>query len=167
MLCKVISTKSVYGDKEKILELVMTDKEREHFIYRVFGAIEAHQIGKGKHKRVDKDTGEAVDTFWTKFYGEFYAVNEAGREFEAATMFLPDYVSGQFVTQLSDNETHAIEFAYDVFAVYSKESITSYEFVAQPVKRGTEESAAQKLAAQLPALPNASGAVKKIAHKKT
>lgn len=162
-LIKTLSTKSVFGDKEKILETVMKDKEREHFLYRVFGAIDASQTGKGKHQRVDRDTKEAVDTFWTKFFGEFYAVNADKTEYESATLFLPDYVSGQFKDQLENGVTGII-FAYDIYARYSKDSITSYEFIAAPVKSTGDESKVLGMAAQFPALPNEK-APKKLAHK--
>lgn len=153
MLTKVISTKNVFGDKEKILETVMTDKGKEHFLYRVFGAIDAHMIGKGRHQRVNRETKEAEDTFWTRFYGEFYAINADKKQFEAATLFLPDYVAGQFASQL-DNGVTGITFAYDIFASYNKESITSYEFIAQAVKSEDAESKALAMAEKFPALPN-------------
>lgn len=152
MLCKVISTKTVFGNKEKILETVMADKKREHFLYRVFGNIEASQTGKGRHKRVDKETGEAVDTFWTKFFGEFYAVNSAQDQFEASACFLPEYISAGFTARL-DSGLVDLTFAYDIFAVYSAESITSYEFIAMPVKKEGEESKVLTMAANMPALP--------------
>jgi hypothetical protein len=151
-LVKVISTKTVFGDKERILETVMKDKAREHFLYRVFGAIDASMTGKGRHQRVNRETNQAEDTFWTKFYGEFYAVNSDKGEYESATLFLPEYVSGQFKSQLENGVT-GITFAYDIFAVYNKDSITSYEFIAQPVKSG-EESKVLGMASAFPALPN-------------
>lgn len=154
MLCKQISTKTVYGDKEKILETVMKDKNREHFLYRVFGVIEASQTGKGRHKRVDKETGEAVDTFWTKFFGEFVAMNADQTQFEASACFLPEYISGGFNARIEAGLTD-LTFAYDIFAVYNKDSITSYEFIAMPVKREGEVSKLEALMSggTLPALP--------------
>lgn len=157
MLIKQISTKTVFGDKEKILETVMTDKTKEHFLYRTFGVIEGHSIGKGRHKRVNRETGEAEDTSWTRFFGTFFAKNAAGQEFEAAATFLPEYVSGQFVTGLiGDGDVAAIEFAYDIYAVYNKESITSYEFVAQAVRRSDEPDRMDAMKqAMLGSMPNA------------
>lgn len=154
MLVKQISTKTVFGDKEKILETVMKDKNREHFLYRVFGVIEASQVGKGKHKRVDKETGEAVDTYWTKFFGEFLAMNAEEQQFEASACFLPEYLSGGFNARIESGLTD-LTFAYDIFAVYNKDSITSYEFIAMPVKREGEVSKLESLlgGGHLPALP--------------
>lgn len=153
MLIKTLSTKTVYGDKEAILKAVMSDTKKEHFLYRIFGEVQANQIGKGRHKRVDRETGESVDTFWTKFFGEFFAVNSNKEEFEGATAFLPDYVSGQFSSQLESGVT-GITFAFDVYAVYNKDSITSYEFIAQAVRSGEEKSKVELMHEQMPALPN-------------
>lgn len=166
MLVKQISTKTVFGDKEAILKLVMTDTNTEHFLYRTFGVIEGHAIGKGKHKRVDRETGEAVDSYWTRFFGEFYAKNRDGKEFEAAATFLPEYVGGQFVTQLiGEGDVAAIEFAYDIFAVYNKDSITSYEFIAKAVRRTDEpsrvEAMKQNMLASMPNAPQLENKAKK------
>lgn len=157
MLTKVISNKTVFGDKEKVLETVMKDKSTEHFMYRVFGRIEGHEIGRGKHMRVNTETGEAEATTWTKFFGEFYAKNADGGDFEGATCFLPNYVSGQFVTALSDGGL-GIEFGYDIYCIYDKASATSYGYLAQPIKGGEEkersEAMKNKFLTALP-MPNA------------
>lgn len=164
MLVKQISTKTVFGDKEKILETVMRNKEKEHFLYRVFGVIEASETGKGRFKRVNKETGEAEDTFWTKFFGEFLAMNADGGQFEASACFLPEYITSGFAARLDSGLTD-ITFAYDIFALYSKESITSYEFVAMPVKREGEISKlASLMSGELPALP-VKGRAAAIEHK--
>lgn len=150
MLIKVISTRTVYGDKAKVLKRVMENEKTEHFLYRIFGTIEGHQLGKGKHKRVDKETGEAVDTYWTKFFGDFMAKNSDGETFEAATCFLPDYVSGQFVSKLSgETDITNIDIAFDVFAVYSAQAATSYEYIAKPVRTTDEPSRVETMAERM------------------
>jgi hypothetical protein len=156
VLVKCIDNKSVFGDKEKILETVMSDKTREHLLYRVFGEITGSQTGLGKHKRINKETGLAEDTFWTKFMGDFRAISaETGEMFTAATAFLPAYVSGQFVTALKDDEEGlSIIFAYDIYARYNKDSITSYEFIAVKVRKQDETNAVQAMAEALPPMPN-------------
>ena len=157
MLIKVISTRSVYGDKAKVLKTVMENEKTEHFLYRIFGTIEGHQIGRGKHKRVDKESGEAVDTYWTKFFGDFMAKNSDNETLEAATCFLPDYVSGQFVSKLSgETDITSIDIAFDVFAIYSKDSITSYEYIAKAVRATDEPSKVEQMAQRmLGTMPNA------------
>lgn len=163
MLLKVISNKTLGYDKPTVLKLVMTDETKEHFLYRVFGVIEGHQIGKGRHKRVDKETGEAVDTTWTKFFGDFIALKTDGRQFEASTVFLPEYVSGQFVSHLTgsngdDGAALAIEFAYDIFARYNKDAATSYEYIAQAVRKEGEARKATAMASKFAALPKSASA---------
>lgn len=153
MLLKVISTKTVFGDKEKILETVMKDKASAHLLYRVFGEISGYEIGKGRHQRIDKETKQAVDTFWTRFSGDFRAVDLNGEIFEASTAFLPDYVSGQFVTELKEEGGTTIAFAYDVFARYNTAAATSYEFIATPVKKQGEEDRVAAMMLALPPMP--------------
>lgn len=157
MLIKVISTRTVFGDKAKVLKRVMENEKTEHFLYRIFGTIEGHQLGKGKHKRVDKETGEAVDTYWTKFFGDFMAKNSDNETFEAATCFLPDYVSGQFVSKLSgETDISAIDIAFDVFAVYAAQAATSYEYIAKAVRTTDEPSRVETMATRmLGTMPNA------------
>lgn len=164
MLVKQISVKTVYGDKEKILEAVMKDKTKEAFLARMFGVIEGYQKGKGRHQRVNRDTKEAEDTFWHRFGGDFRAVNDQGEIFESATAFLPEYVSGSFITTIDNNDEAVIEFAFDIYARYNKDSITSYEFIAQPVKKGDEGERMKAMEAELLKLP--ANAPKQIAASK-
>lgn len=138
MLTKVINNSALGFTKEVVLELVMSNKESEHFLYRVGGIIEGHEIGRSHFKRVNKETGEAENQTWTRFFGEFVAATKDGKTYEAATCFLPSYVNGQFVTGLLEEGNAEIEFGYDIFAVYSKQSATSYEFLAVPIKKADE-----------------------------
>lgn len=148
MLTKVISNKTAYGDKELVLETVMKDKNREHFMYRVFGTIEGHEIGRSRFTRVNEETKEAEQVTFTKFFGEFYAKNASGAEFESAVCFLPTYVSGQFVTALTGEGALGIDFAYDIFCVYDKSSATSYAYIAQPVKNAEDKAKSEAKKAQ-------------------
>lgn len=167
MLVKVISTKTVFGDKERVLETAMSDKGKEHFLYRVFGVIQGMQIGKGRFKRVNAETNTAEDTTWTKFFGDFCAINVSNENFEGASCFLPSYVNGQFESTLSaDTEGGAsIEFAYDVFVRYNKDSATSYEYIAQPVRRAGDENPLAKMVTELAPLPNARALAAPVADK--
>jgi hypothetical protein len=163
MLCKTINTRSVFGGKDRILETVMSDKKREHFLYRVFGEIDGFSTGKGRFKRIDKETGEATDTYWTKFSGDFRAINAEGEIYEASTSFLPAYLTDPIKGRIEHGET--VTFAFDMFAIYSEPSATSYEYVARVVKQDGEESRVTAMQAAMPALPNANAGQKKIAHK--
>lgn len=162
MLTKVISNKTLGFDKEKVLELVMANKDKENFLYRVFGVIEGHEIGQGKHKRVNAETGEAENTTWTKFFGEFAAIDKDGNTYEATTCFLPNYVNGKFVSELtgSDDGGLAIEFAFDVYAIYSKGSATSYEYLAAPVRKEGETSKLDAMKAAMGSVALLPGAAK-------
>ena len=163
MLVKQISIKTVYGDKEKILEAVMKDKSKETFLARIFGVIEGYQKGKGRHQRINRDTKEAEDTYWHRFGGDFRAMNADGEIFESATAFLPEYVSGSFITAIDNNDEAVIEFGFDIYARYNKDSITSYEFIAQPVKKGDEGARMKEMEAAMLSLP---ASVKQIAAPK-
>lgn len=153
MLVKVITTKTVFGDKEKVLETVMKDKTREHFLYRVFGVIDAKQEGEtARFQRLNKDTNAMEPSEWTKLFGDFAAINADNETFEGAALFLPGYVTGQFSEQLESGAL-GIHFAFDVFARYNKDVATSYEYIAAPVKRAGQESPLAKMASELAALP--------------
>lgn len=153
MLIKQISTRTVFGEKADIQRLVLSDEHQSHFLYRLIGRAEGFMIGKGRHQRVDKETGEAVDTFWTKFAGDFLAINARNEEFESAICFLPEYVSGPIANSLKDDPDAVADIKFDIYARYNKQSPTSYEFVAQPIRTG--QAAARALMVDLPALPNA------------
>lgn len=153
MLIKQISTRTVFGEKADIQRLVLSDDHQSHFLYRIVGRAEGFMIGKGRHQRIDKETGEAVDTFWTKFAGDFVAINARGEEFESAIAFLPEYVSGPIANSLKEDPDAVADVKFDIYARYNKQSATSYEFVAQPLRSG--QAAARALMIDLPALPSA------------
>lgn len=153
MLCKVISTKSVFGGKADIQELVLANKEEPQFLYRIVGEITGFVTGESKFKRVDKETGEVTVQEWTKFAGDFVAINRNGREFEAVICFLPEYVGGPIRAAIAAEPGNAVQIGFDIYATYSEQSATSYEFVAQPLRGDTEESKVQKMLSTMPALP--------------
>lgn len=154
MLIKVISTRTVYGDKAELQRLVLSDEKGSHFIYRVFGEIQGYMQGQGRHKRIDKETGEVHDTVWTKFSGDFMAISAAQEEFESATCFLPEYVAGPLMQALKDDRESTIEMGFDIYVKYAKDSATSYEFIAQPMRREGEISKARAMATHMAPLPN-------------
>lgn len=158
MLCKVINTKSVFGSKADVQTLVLPEENRKtpQFLFRVMGQITGYVQGPSKFKRTDAETGEVSEQMWTKFAGDFYAVNRDGREYESAICFLPDYVGGPMMQAIKDDQEHnAVDFAFDIYAAYSDKSATSYEFIAQPLRRDTGPSAIERMQENLPALPGA------------
>lgn len=153
MLLKVISNKTMGFDKERVLEMVMSDKGKEHFLYRIGGVIEGHAIGQSaKIMRANHETGQAEPSQWVKFFGDFVAMKGPSEVYEATTCFLPAYVNANFVSMLKDDGL-GIEFKYDIFAIYSKNAATSYEYLAVPVRKAGEERRATAIMADLPALP--------------
>jgi hypothetical protein len=138
MLIKAISTRTVGFEKADVQKMVLADEKASHFLYRVVGEADACVTGNSKFKRVDSETGEAVPSTWTKFSGEFMARNSKGEEYESAIAFLPNYVSGPLAAAISDGQV--VQFAFDIFAVYNKQSATSYEYVAQPLRSAGGES---------------------------
>lgn len=160
MLVKTIKTKTVFGDKEKILETVMRDKNKEHFLYRVYGVLDGYATGVGRFKRENKETKIMEPTEYVKFSGEIEAVNCDGEIFEAAIVFLPEYISAPFKNALAKDDALSVEFAFDIFAIYSKDSVTSYEYIAQPVRKQGEEKKVEALRTSMPALPGKAPAAK-------
>jgi hypothetical protein len=152
-LLKVISTKTVFGSKADIQKLVLADEKGNHLLYRVFGEITGFVIGDSKFKRVDAETGEATISQWTKFAGDFCAINADGEVFDSAICFLPDYVGGPMVNSLREHGNNSIVFGFDIYAKFNATSATSYEFIAVPLKNSNEPSATDKMRAALPPMP--------------
>lgn len=151
MLCKVINTKSVFGGKADIQELVLKDKEEAQFLYRIVGEITGFVEGESKFQRVDTETGEVSAQKWTKFAGDFIAINRKGQSFEAVITFLPEYIGGPIKAAIAADQGNAVQIGFDIYASFSEKSATSYEFIAQPLQG--EDSKAKQMAASMPALP--------------
>jgi len=154
MLCKVISTKSVFGNKADIQKLVLDNQKEPQFLYRVWGVMTGYVTGQSKFTRTDPETGEVSNVEWTKFAGDFAAANNRGQLFESAICFIPDYVSGPLRQGLESEQGTEVQFGFDIFAVYSEKSATSYEFVAQPLRDNSVENRLTAMANNMPALPN-------------
>lgn len=165
MLCKVIDTKSVFGGKADIQELVLANKDEPQFLYRIVGAITGFVDGESKFKRVDIDTGEVTQRKWTKFAGDFVAISRKNNQYEAVICFLPDYIGGPIKAGIAAEPGNEIQIGFDVYAVYSEKSATSYEFIAQPMRSSDEPSRVEKMLENMPALPSAPKQ-KQIAGKK-
>lgn len=138
MLIKAISTRTVGFEKADVQKLVLADEKSSHFLYRIAGEADACVTGKSKFKQTDQETGESVPSSWTKFSGEFIAMNSKNEQFESAIAFLPNYVAGPLAQAITEGQV--INFAFDIYAVYNKQSATSYEYVAQPLRSADGES---------------------------
>lgn len=154
MLCKVISTKTVFGNKADVQALVIPEANRgePQFLYRIVGVITGYVVGTSKFTRTDKETGEVVPVEWTKFAGEFVAINRKGTQYESVICFLPDYIGGP-LRQAASEQGAEINIGFDIYAQYSEQSATSYEFIAQPMRSESEQSRVETMMANMPALP--------------
>lgn len=166
MLCKVINTKSVFGGKADIQELVLANKTEPQFLYRIVGEITGFVTGESKFKRVDPETGEISEQVWTKFAGDFVAINRKGGQFEAVICFLPDYIGGPITAAIRAEPGNAVQIGFDVYATFSEKSATSYEFIAQPLRGEGETSKVQSMLAAMPALPGGISAPQLTHNKK-
>lgn len=153
VLLKQISTRAVFGTKADIQKLVLSDQEGNHFLYRIIGEIEGYVTGKGRFKRIDKETGEVQDTSWTKFAGEFVAIRGDGVQYISGLAFLPDYVAGPYRQRLENDADQTMTFAFDIYAKFNEQSATSYEYIALPVRDTSKPSVLDALVKKLPALP--------------
>lgn len=141
-LLKRISTRSVYGSKEDIQRLVLSDTKKNHPLYRVYGFATGYVQGPSKFKNTD---GSAQPD-WSCIAGDFEAVNVEGEVFNASLCFLPNYITGPIVQALRDNsDIQQIEIAFDIVAQHDPNSATSYTYLAQQVKRAGETSQLETL----------------------
>ena len=141
-LLKRISTRTVFGSKEDIQRLVLSDEKKNHPLYRVYGYATGYVTGASKFKNADGT--DQPD--WVCVAGDFEAINTDGQVFNASLCFLPNYIVGPIVQALRDSQDiHQIEIAYDIVAQYDKNSATSYTYLAQQVKRGDEPTQLESL----------------------
>lgn len=149
-LLKRISTRSVYGSKEDIQRLVLSDEKKNHPLYRIYGYATGYVTGKSKFKNADGT--DQPD--WQCIAGDFEAINTEGEVFNAAMCFLPNYITGPIVQALKDNQDiEQVEIAFDIVAQYDKQSATSYTYLAQQVRRPGEVSQLEALRGKLDDAP--------------
>lgn len=127
-LGRKLSARSFGWDKEHIQEAVIKDKENDHFLYRVIGTIGTTKAYKSR--QLDPDTKEALEGFG--LLGMFEATGSDGTVLTGSTLYLPGYVTDAIVGAIhaGDGEVN-VRIAYDVYARYDKESITSYVFIVR------------------------------------
>lgn len=153
-LLKRISTRSVFGSKEDIQRLVLSDEKKNHPLYRLYGYATGYVTGPSKFKNADGS--DQAD--WVCIAGDFEAVNMDGEVFNAALCFLPNYITGPIANALKENsDIQQIEIAYDIVAQYDKNSATSYIYLAQAVRRPGEVSQLESLREKIEGAPMLAG----------
>lgn len=126
-LISKISVRDVFGGKGQILDLVMKDKDQSHALMRVVGIASGISTGEG-------DNGP-----WTGLKGQFRATNlVTGEEFSSGKCFLPNIAQDMIVGALMAETSNAVEFAFDVSAIFDETAATSYVYSAESLIPPTE-----------------------------
>lgn len=155
-LQKKLTPKTLGYSKTKLQELMFTSGMKEGDekpLYKIVGVISSYRIGSS-------DFGA-----WTKFIGEFQAIDELTGEVHVGSAALfPQFLSDMIMGKLGAMEgTQAIEFAAQIGFQRQEDSATGYVFTARPLVEFTQSNRMQALlkaagiAAALPA-PAAQGA---------
>lgn len=156
-LLKKLSTKTVFGGKAKIQQLVLGDAEKPgnkplHFLYRVYG--EARGFVSGSSRFSDRDEPSE----WHALAGEFEAVNADGEVFNGSICFLPAYVTGPIIEALKGEDAKAVQFGFDISAQYDDKAATSYIYLAEMLRKAGETSPLQSMRDGFKALPGTKAA---------
>lgn len=129
-----ISTRTVFGAKGDLLELIMKNKEDRHAVMRVVGR--ATDTKKGKGRRVDDDDiaatsetrADAKDAPWKGLVGEFIATNlQTGEQFYSGVAFFPEFALDMVAGKLG-GDIDNVEFGVDIYARYDETSATAYVY---------------------------------------
>lgn len=163
-LLRKISARTVFGGKSAVLETVFKDKTKPQPLYRVVGicngtrhgqTIEGEDGTQRPAKQAPSPTDKMRD--WQALLGNFEATNlQTGEVFRSGVCFLPSYVADIVAGQLI-GDTQSVKFAFDVYAVFDENSITSYQYQAMPLMAVSEDDPLKQLSGSLqpPAsLPN-------------
>lgn len=138
-----ISAKEVGYAKADIMALVLADREREHFLYRVIGQGNGTQAYDGEY-------GEGFAVL-----GQFEATNRDGEVFNGTSLYLPGFAQNMLVAAIQSG--HSAQMALDVYAIFDEEAATSYVFTVrsliEPDRSAIEEIKKQIGSTPLPALP--------------
>lgn len=141
MIVKKMSTKTVFGSKTDIQELVLADKTKPVNLFDVIGI--ARTVAKG----------ETAMGPWVAFIGDFraksYNPKYADRVFVSGRLFLggpaEDLLLGQMLPQ-SDNY---VEFAFTIQAQFDETSATSYTYQAVPLVEPSADDPIERLRRKL------------------
>lgn len=126
ILDRKISAAAFGFDKAKLQEMCITDKTKDHFLYRVGGMATSTKVYVGP----DGDAGEGLR-------GQFRAVDGDGAVIDSAVCYLPGYINEQIIASLEvaqvTDKSAGVQFGFDIYARYDVKSATSYVFVAEDV----------------------------------
>ena len=112
-----LSAKEVGYDKTTILEMVMTNKEVPHFLFRVIGMATGTKPYESEY-----GDGEAL-------LGQFQAIKPDGTEINGSSLYLPAYIQDMVVAGLNAaGDGAAARIGIDIYAQYDADAATFYVF---------------------------------------
>ena len=139
-LIKKITTKTVCGDIKKLAKPLKDGEGMD--LVRVFGVAR------------DIKTGESDYGPWTKFLGNFQAINiVSGEEFKSTACMLPDTASELLEAALQNEGVNEVNFAFDISIKGDSNSTIGYQYVCSPLLEDNDSDPLAKLASSLPKLP--------------
>lgn len=89
---------------------------------------------------------------YTKFKGEFRAINADGEEVAAPVMFLPSPAQEMLADAVKAAEGKAVAFGFDVFVVPNATAVLGYEYKIKPLLETAPSDPLKALMAGLPAM---------------
>jgi len=134
-----ISVRHVFGSKGNILSTVLGDKNISHKLMQVVGIAS------------DIKTGEGDNGPWTGLKGQFKATNlVTGEVFQSGQCFLPSMANDMVEGALKGGAS-AVEFGFDISAMFDESSSTSYVYQVEPLFETAENDPVALLTARLEA----------------
>lgn len=126
-LVKKMSSKTVFGSRLDIAQLVLTDRTKPHPLFDIIG------IARGIKE------GETAMGDWTAFIGEFHAKSynplHAGKTFYSGRLFLGGPAGDLLLGQMRLHGDNDVEFAFTVQAQADEQSATGYTYTAVPLMK--------------------------------
>ncbi len=157
-LAKKLSVAGLGWDKPALQKLTLGDQTSEHHIARFVGVATAPKPYKVKE-------GDRAGETAFGLLGQFEGTNShTGETINSAVCYLPEYATEMVIGALtSSDDVQSVKIAFDIYAVYSAKSATSYEFGVRDLltqgSAGVDEVKAEIQALPMPpktlALPSA------------
>ncbi len=131
-----LSVKSFGFDKGTLLELVMADKEKSHFLVR-FGGI---ATGLRKYKIPANQIKDGEDSGFG-LSGTFIGTSTDGEQIKGSVLYLPRYVHDMVEAALTmGDDVQGVRIGFDIYARWDDASATSYVFTARDLLNEGSES---------------------------
>jgi hypothetical protein len=141
--------------KDRISEMCLADKKKEHKLFHVVGTA-AQAIVK------PSDTFDGKESI--EFRGTFLAIDvETGESYKSGKVYLPTIIEAELAAQVQKNS--AVRISLTVGAQYAQKSATSYGYTVE--SHGEEDNSAfDDLLALIPGIGNGHKQIAAPAKKK-